>query len=153
MHPTRSADIICGGEKIGVVGQIHPSVAEEFNLDKPVYVIELNYDKMSQLFNDKIVFRPISKFPPVERDLAVSVGEDVSCAEVMGAIKKAAGDNLESVYLFDVYQGDQIEKGKKSLAFNLIYQSRERTLNVEEVDESIKNILKLLKEQLNAELR
>lgn len=153
MHPTRSADIISGGEKIGVVGQINPSVAEEFNLDKPVYVIELNYDKTSKLFNDKIVFRPISKFPPVERDLAVSVGEDVSCGEVIGVIKKAAGDNLESVNLFDVYQGDQIEKGKKSLAFNLLYQSQERTLNVEEVDESIKNILKLLKEQLNAELR
>ena len=108
---------------------------------------------MSEFFNGKIVFKTVSKFPSVERDLAVSVSEDVACGDVIDVIKSSAGEFLESVSVFDVYQGDQIEKGKKSLAFNLLYSSTERTINASEIDDSIKNILQSLKEKLNAELR
>ena len=153
MHPTRSADVIVNNEILGVVGQLNPEIAEEIGVDKPIYLIELNYDLLKKSFNDKIVFKPVSKYPPVERDLAVSVDVSIPCGNVVSVIKSAAGDKLESVSLFDVYQGDQIEKGKKSLAFNLLYVSNERTLTVEEIDDSIKNILKELKDKLNAELR
>lgn len=153
LHPTRSADIIINEEKIGFVGQLHPQIADEIGIDKPVYLIEVNYEVLSRYFEDKIVFKQISKFPSIERDLAVSLDETVSCGEVIDVIKANAGKYLESVSLFDVYQGDQIEKGKKSLAFNLLYISNDKTLNVEEIDESIKNVLKALKDKLNAELR
>ena len=99
------------------------------------------------------MFKTVSKFPSVERDLAVSVSEDVACGDVIDVIKSSAGEFLESVSVFDVYQGDQIKKGKKSLAFNLLYSSTERTINASEIDDSIKNILQSLKEKLNAELR
>lgn len=153
MHPTRSADVVVNNETLGVVGQLNPEIAEEIGADKPIYLIELNYDALARTFNDKIVFKAVSKYPSVERDLAVSVDTDVPCGDVISVINSAAGDKLESVSLFDVYQGDQIEKGKKSLAFNLLYVSNERTLTVEEIDDSIKNILKELKDKLNVELR
>lgn len=153
LHPTRSADVIVNEEKIGFIGQLHPQIADEIGIDKPVYLIEINYDLLSKYFEDKIVFKQISKFPSIERDLAVSVDENVSCGDVIEVIKSNAGKYLENVSLFDVYQGDQIEKGKKSLAFNLLYLSNDKTLNVEEIDESIKNILKALKDELKAELR
>lgn len=153
LHPTRSADILLNGKLVGSVGQLNPVTADKMGVEKPVYVIEISYDKMSEFFNGKIVFKTVSKFPSVERDLAVSVSEDVACGDVIDVIKSSAGEFLESVSVFDVYQGDQIEKGKKSLAFNLLYSSTERTINASEIDDSIKNILQSLKEKLNAELR
>ncbi len=153
MHPTRSADLFVEGEYLGVLGQLSPIVCAKIGIDKDVYVAEINYEKLKQCFNDKVVFKPISKFPSVERDLAVIVDENVLCGNLVDAIKSVAGAILDDVSVFDVYRGDQVENGKKSIAFNLIYLSQERTLNVEEVDASIKKILKKLKDDFNAELR
>ena len=75
MHPTRSADIFVNGVKVGYFGQLHPVIAEKFSIDKPLYVAEVNYDLLSTQFLEKILFRPISKFPSVERDLAVIINE------------------------------------------------------------------------------
>ncbi len=153
MHPTRTADVMVDGVKIGFVGQVHPEIAVKYDIDKPVYGGEIDYKTLSQFFNDKIVAKAISKFPTVERDLAVIVDEECPCASVSDCILKAGGKNLDKLTLFDVYQGGQVPEGKKSLAFNLIFVSHERTLSVEEVDSSIKKILKTLKDNLNAELR
>ena len=108
---------------------------------------------MKKHLSDKIVAKPVSKFPSVERDIAFVVNADVPCENAFSAIKEAAGEYLESVKLFDVYQGDQIEKDKKSMAFNLIFTARDRTLNVEEIDGAVAKILANLKEQIGAELR
>lgn len=153
LHPTRSADVYIENEKIGSIGELHPTVSEKVGIDKKVYIIELSYDKMKNYFNNKIVFKPLSKYPTVERDLAISVDNAISCGSIIDAIKCSGGKYLKNISLFDVYSGDQIEKGKKSLAFNLLYVSDEKTLSVEEVDTSIKSILKQLKDQFNAELR
>ena len=153
MHPTRSADIIADGESIGFFGQLHPVIAEKFSIDKPLYVAELNYDVLSKHFAEKIIFKPISKFPSVERDLAVIINDNITCAEVVDIIKQAGGEFLESVKLFDVYKGEQIASDKKSLAFNLVFVSLDRTLNVEEIDNIVKNILAELRNKVNAELR
>ena len=153
MHPTRTADVIVDGVKVGFVGQVHPEIAAKYDIDKPVYGGEIDYKTLSQFFNDKIVAKAISKFPTVERDLAVIVDEECPCASVSDCILKVGGKNLDKLTLFDVYQGGQVPEGKKSLAFNLIFVSHERTLSVEEVDAAIKKILKALKDDLNAELR
>lgn len=153
LHPSRSADIFVGGEKVGVVGQLSPVVCETAGIDEEVYVSEINFDKLKKHFNGKIVYKPVSKFPGVERDLAVTVNENVPCGDMIKTVKASAGEFLDEVSVFDVYTGDRIEKGKKSVAFNLMYVSAERTLNVEEVDCSIKNILKNLKEKHDADLR
>ena len=153
MHPTRTADVLLNGVKIGFVGQIHPDVAANYDIDKPVFGGEINYRVLSQFFNDKIVAKPVSKFPTVERDLAVIVDEKRLCADVADCIRSFGGKYLDKLNLFDVYQGDQVERGKKSMAFNLVFVSDERTLSVEEIDAAIKKILRALKDKFNAELR
>lgn len=153
MHPTRSANIMVNGIKVGYMGQVNPELCSKLDADKPIYASEIYYDQIEKLFNDKIVFNAISKFPQVERDLAILIDEKVSYEQIVNCIKKSAGNYLASIKLFDIYQGNQVEKGKKSMAFNLVFISNERTLNVEEIDESIQEILKTLREELKAELR
>lgn len=153
MHPTRSADIFVNGIYVGVFGQLNPVLGETLGADKEIYVAELDYKALKTLFNDKIVFRPISKFPSVQRDIALITDESVSCEELLCAIREAAGEYLEKVSLFDVYQGEGIEKGKKSMAFSLSFRAENRTLNVEEIETNIQNVLKNLREKTGAALR
>ena len=153
MHPTRSAEVIVDGEVVGYFGQLHPSILEKLGADKPIFGGEIYYSKLKLHFNDKIMFKQISKFPTVERDLAITIDAEVSCGDVISVIKEFGGEYLENVSIFDVYQGSQVESGKKSMAFNLIFVSTERTLNVEEIDQTINNILTALSEKLNAKLR
>ncbi len=153
MHPTRSADVFIEGERIGIVGQLSPETAEILGAEKPLYVCEISANVLKRHLSDKIVVKSVSKFPSVERDIAFVVDAEVPCEAAVSAIKEAAGDSLESVKLFDVYQGDQIEKDKKSMAFNLVFTALDRTLNVEEVDEAISAVLANLKDKIGAELR
>ncbi len=153
MHPTRAANIVVNGETVGFVGQIHPVLMEKLDVDKPVYGCEIDCSLLKKHYNEKIMFKNISKFPTVERDIAVLVDDNVSCESIIDVIKQSGGDYLEKVKLFDIYQGSQVGEGKKSMAFNLVFVSEDRTLNVEEVDLAIKNVLANLKEKLNAELR
>ncbi|MBP5686486.1 MAG: hypothetical protein J6W87_01725, partial [Clostridia bacterium] len=153
MHPTRSADIFVDVEKVGLIGQLHPDIVAACGADKAVFVGEIRIDTLKKHFNGKITAKQVSKFPSVERDLAVITEEDVLCDDVVSVIKKSGGKILEKVSLFDVYRGNQVATGKKSMAFNLVFGSDERTLNVKEVDDAIEKILKHLKSEVNAELR
>lgn len=153
LHPTRCADIIVNGQNIGYLGQIHPNIIEKLDADKPVYGCEISYSKLEKQFNNKVVAKAISKFPTVERDLAVIIDKSIPCATVEEIIKKASGKYLDSIKLFDIYEGAQVSEGKKSMAFNLVFVADDRTLNIEEVDNIIKKILKSLNYQLGAELR
>ena len=153
MHPTRSANIIVDGENVGFIGQMHPILMEKLDVDKPVYAAEIDYSLLKKHFNEKIMFKSISKFPSVERDIALIVDDNLSCASIMSVITENAGEYLEKVKLFDIYQGEQIGEGKKSMAFNLVFVADDRTLNVEEIDVTIKNVLTALKDKLGAELR
>ena len=153
MHPTRSADIFVDGEKVGLIGQVHPDIVAACGADKAVFVGEIRADTLKKYFNGKITAKQVSKFPSVERDLAVITEEDVLCDDVVSVIKRNGGKILEKVSLFDVYRGNQVATGKKSMAFNLVFGSDERTLNVKEVDDAIEKILKHLKSEVNAELR
>ncbi len=153
LHPTRSADIIIDGVEIGYFGQIHPEIIDALDADKAVFGGEIYYNELAKFFNQKIICKQISKFPIVERDLAVIVDKDTPCARIIEEIKKKAGKNLESVSLFDIYHGAQVGEGKKSMAFNLVFVAEDRTLNVEEIDTIINKILKNLSESVGAVLR
>ena len=153
LHPTRCADIVIEGITVGYLGQIHPNIIEKLDCDKPVYGCEIFYNELSKFFNEKILFKPISKFPTVERDLAVIIDAKVPCSAIIDIIESEGGQYLDNVKLFDIYQGEQVGEGKKSMAFNLIFVSYDKTLNVEEIDSVIKNILSALSEKLNAQLR
>ena len=153
MHPTRSAFVIVDGENIGYFGQVSPVVLSKIDIDKPVFAGEINFDKLKNHFNSKIIFKAVSKFPIVERDLAIIVDKSVSWGEIQETVTKSAGKYLQSIKLFDIYTGDQVAEGKKSMAFNLTFVSNEKTLTVEEIDHAIKKILASLENNLHAELR
>ncbi|MDY6367966.1 MAG: phenylalanine--tRNA ligase subunit beta [Clostridia bacterium] len=153
MHPTRSAFVEINGINVGYFGQVNPVVCEKMDIDKAIYAGEFDYELLKKFFNEKIIFKNLSKFPSVERDLAVLINEDTPCETIINVIKENAGENLIKVSLFDIYRGEQIGSDKKSMAFNLIFRSDERTLNVEEVDEKMNSIVKALNDKLNAELR
>lgn len=154
LHKGRSAYVLAkNGEQIGYFGQLNPSVAEKLDVDKPIFVGELNYEVFEKYVTPKIVYKPVSKFPTVERDIAILVDSNVPCADIISEIKKHAGKYCESVSLFDVYTGDQVKKGKKSMAFNINFVSNEKTLEVEEIDKAINKVLDGLKEIFGAELR
>ena len=153
MHPTRSADIYIDGVCVGYFGQVNPIIIDKLDVDKPVYAGEIYYDLLKKHFNSKIVFKQISKFPQVERDLAILVDKSINCGDIMDSIKSSAGKNLEKLSLFDIYEGEQVAEGKKSMAFNLIFVSNEKTLEVEEIEGAIKRILKNLKREFDADLR
>ena len=153
LHPTRSADICLNGKYVGSFGQLEPILSESLGIDKPVFIAEIKYDELKNLFVEKIVFNPISKFPSSERDIAIVVEDKIFCQDIIDVIKSSGGENLKNIKLFDIYKGENIGANKKSMAFNILFSSNERTLTVEEVDASIKSILDQLNDKLNAELR
>ena len=119
-----------------------------------MFVAELDYDALNESFDKVFKFEPLPKFPCAERDLAFVADENLTCAELTAAIKQAAKNNVKSVELFDVYSGGQIEKGKKSMAFKVVFApSGDAALTQEEVDGFVKRILGSLKHRLNVELR
>ena len=153
MHPTRSAYLLIDGKIAGYFGQVNPVVCDKLDIDKPVYAGEIYYDVLKDAYNGKIVFKQISKFPVIERDLAILIDDAIPCDKIIDCIKNNAGEFIDDVKLFDVYKGNQVESGKKSMAFNLLFVSTERTLSVGEIDLAIQNILKALRDELGAILR
>ena len=152
LHPGISADIKLNGQKIGFLGAMHPSVLQNYDIEKTLYILELDYDKIWQ-HKKSITFKPLSKFQAIERDLAFLVKEETPAQELIDHIQKSAGPYLESVELFDVYTGAQIEKGYKSMAFSLVFRSHEKTLKDEDIAKNIDKIIRGLKYKYNAELR
>lgn len=153
MHGGRCADIFCGGEKIGFFGEVHPDVLEEFDIRQRIYIGEIDYRKLEKNIRYYKGFKPIPKFPEVDRDIAIIVSEDATCGQLLDTIRRKGGALLKEAQLFDCYIGGQIEKGKKSMAFSLRFGAEDRTLKVEEVDQAIERILKALGQEHGAVLR
>ncbi len=151
-HPGRTAAILYKGDQIGLLGEVHPELAAEFDL-KRVYVFELDYDRLLELTTLEIVYQRLPKYPAMERDLALVVDEKVSNQEVAHLIRNTARDLLESLELFDVYTGAQIGEGKKSLAYALTFRSADKTLTDEEINALNQKIIKKLEDRLQAEIR
>ncbi|MDI3518976.1 MAG: phenylalanyl-tRNA synthetase beta chain [Caldanaerobacter sp.] len=152
-HPGRSAKILFKEEVLGVFGEVHPDVLENYDLPVRVYAGELNLDKIIKFANVDKKYNPLPKYPAVERDIAVVVDEDLFVAEVEKVIKETGRGFVEKTALFDVYKGPNIPEGKKSVAFSIWYRSYEKTLTDEEVNEVHARIVKALEEKLGAKLR
>ena len=153
LHPGRAACIKVQGVSIGTIGELHPFVKENYEIDNLVYLLELDLDKISDLYDAHIDYREIGRYPTVERDLAILLKEDINVNEAEKIIKESGGELLKGFHLFDVYRGKQVPEGYKSLAFSLIYQSLEKTLTDIEVNEVHERIQKDLAEGLGAQLR
>jgi len=152
-HTGRCARIRIDDEEIGYAGEIHPDVLENYEISKKTYLAELNLDAILNKASRKINFKPLPKFPSSDRDLAIVVKEKVLASDVLNTIKEIGGKLLEEVELFDVYQGSQIAKGYKSMAFSLIFRAEDRTLTDVEVNEIIEKIKTGLCEKFDATLR
>lgn len=153
LHPTRCATVSVNGEVVGTIGELGPVYSDRYGFDKRVYLGELDYDKISAYISRKIKFKAISRYPESSVDIALTVDKKVACADVLVAIRESAGEYLKSASLFDVYEGEQVEKGKKSMAFNLIFGSLDRTLEQSEVESAKANVLARLGEKFGAALR
>ena len=152
-HPGRCARITVDGEKIGVMGQVHPLVAKNYGIDAEVYCAELNFTKMLSLMLPDPTYVPLPKYPAVSRDLALVCDEEVTVAQAEKIIADAAGKLLRDVKLFDIYRGVGVPDGKKSMAFSLELRADDRTLTDADSEAVTNKILAALAEKLNATLR
>ncbi|QZI68720.1 phenylalanine--tRNA ligase subunit beta [Pseudomonas protegens] len=151
LHPGQTARIERDGREVGYLGAIHPELAKNLGLDRPVYVFELVLGEVAQGRLPK--FHELSRFPEVRRDLALLADRDVAASAVLDVIRENAGEWLADLRLFDVYQGKGIDPHRKSLAVGLTWQHPSRTLNDDEVNSTTQNILTSLEQRLNATLR
>ena len=152
-HPGRCADVYAGGRRLGVLGQIHPLVAQNYGVDAEFYCAELDFTQLLHAKGPDPEYVPLPKFPSVTRDIAVVCDEAVTVGALEEAIRKGAKGLLKEVTLFDIYQGKGIPEGKKSVAFNLVLRSDDRSLTSEEADADVKSILETLEKELGAVLR
>ncbi|TKJ42449.1 phenylalanine--tRNA ligase subunit beta [candidate division LCP-89 bacterium B3_LCP] len=137
----------------GTFGQIHPSVAQSFDIDEPVFCFEFGIDALREASLNRPAYRSYPKFPPLQRDLAFTLNEEIPAGDISERIKAIGGDQLAVCELFDVYRGPQVGEGKKSIAFRLYFQSPVRTLTDEEADELIRAIVSEVEGKFGGKLR
>lgn len=152
-HPGRCAKISAGGKTLGIIGEIHPAVSRKYGIDTPVYIGELDFENVFLNTDTNIKFKELPKFPAVTRDIAMLVDKSVPVSDIEEVIRKASGKTLESLKLFDVYEGKQIPDGKKSVAYSAVYRAADRSLTGEEVQKVFDKVVKKLEGQLGAQLR
>lgn len=146
LHPGRSAVIYAGETPIGYLGEVHPTVQKNYEIGTRTYVAKLLIDEMQPLAQTEITYQPLPKFPAITRDLSLVCADKVPVGDLQAAMKKAVGNILEQITLFDVYKGEQIAAGMKSVSFSIRMRSHEGTLTDEQADAAMKRVLKTLKE-------
>ena len=153
-HPGRCAEIVVEGQpSVGELAELHPAVAEAFDLSQRVAVFELRLDLVLAEAADEVAYREVSRFPPLRRDLAYEVDRDVPAGAVREALIEEAGDLLDRVLLFDVFEGPPVPEGRKSLAMHVDLRAADRTLTDEEADERVRSVTERLRREFGAELR
>lgn len=143
-HPGRSAAITINNENLAILGEIHPKVQSNYDINTKVYTAEIDFELLSKHKNLKRIYKPLPKYPAIDRDLSFACEKSISVLSLKKLIEQAAGHLLESVSLFDIYEGSQITQGTKSLAFSVRLRSAERTLTDKDADEAMNNVVHAL---------
>lgn len=141
LHPGRQADIMKGKLNIGYIGQLHPQAADNYAIKTEVYIAVLNMDVVTMLADFDRKYEGIAKFPAITRDLSLVVDKNIFVGQIEKVIRKNGGKMLESYKLFDVYEGEQVAEGKKSVAYSLVFRDKSRTLSDAEVNPAVDKIL------------
>ena len=152
-HPGRTAKILLDGYQLGILGEIHMDVCENYEINQRVYVAELDFEKIIELTNFDKKYKTLPKYPSMSRDIALIVDEEVLFGDINNIVLKHGKDLVENIEIFDIYRGNQIPEGKKSIAFSITYRSKERTLIDNQVNEIQDLIISDLENSLDAELR
>ncbi|MFT4444640.1 phenylalanine--tRNA ligase subunit beta [Parvimonas sp. G1967] len=152
-HPGVCADIIVNGEKIGEIGQISYEVCKNFSIKKKIFVCEIDIEKIRDKSSLVRIYEPLIKYPAVKRDLAIIVDKNIDSGMIEKIFRDNSNNLLKNVELFDIYTGNQIDEGKKSMAYKLTFQSKDKTLVDEDINTVIDGMLKDLNEKLGAYLR
>jgi phenylalanyl-tRNA synthetase beta chain len=151
-HPGRSGYIKLGQDIVGVVGEIHPKMAKKYGV-KDVYVAELNLSVLLKLKTRKLQFTQIPQYPAVTRDIALVMDQDIPTNDVVRSIQKVNRRLISQIQIFDVYVGEHVEAGKKSVAIALTFQDSSKTLDDQDINELMTNILSAVEKQFGAHLR
>ena len=152
-HPGRTANILHGDKVLGIIGEIHPDVLENYDLKERAYVAEIDFDTIIDIATLERKYKPLPKYPAISRDIALVLDQDILVKDIEKNIWSKGQGLIEKVELFDIYIGNQIPDGKKSVAFSITYRSFERTLKDEEVSKVHDEIIKTLETTFNAKLR
>lgn len=152
-HPGKTAEIYSGKNLLGILGEIHPDVADNYGIEVSCYIAEINLDELYALADLIKKYKALPKYPAVTRDLALLVDEELLVQDIEDTIKGQGGNILESIKLFDVYKGKQIPEGKKSVAYSLVYRAENKTLEEKDVNKVHNKILKALEYKMGAQLR
>lgn len=152
MHPGRTAAIVLDGQTIGFLGQIHPMLAKELDL-KETYVFDINVEAVFAAYESVPSYEDIPRYPSITRDIAFILDQEVQAGDVKKRIEEIGGPYLRRVQIFDLYEGEHIPEGKKSIAYNLLYLDPEKTLKDDVVEESYQNIIETINAQFGAYVR
>jgi phenylalanyl-tRNA synthetase beta chain len=152
LHPGQTAEIFThSGERAGIIGMLHPNLEKKLGFDTRVFLFELDQDQL--LKKRTPVFKPLSKYPSVRRDLALIVNEEITSGQVISCIKGCQEPTLQDVSVFDIYRGKGVDAGYKSVALSLMMQDYSQTLTDSEIDAIVSRVLETLKNKMNAKLR
>ena len=152
LHSGRQANIIYDGKVVGYLGEVHPEVADTYGIGERAYIAVIDMPEILPYATFDRKYTGIAKYPSVTRDISMVVPKDVLVGQIEEVIEKRGGANLESFRLFDIYEGAQIKKGFKSVAYSIVFRAKDRTLEEADVSSAMKKILNGL-EELGIELR
>ncbi|WP_174613989.1 phenylalanine--tRNA ligase subunit beta [Virgibacillus ihumii] len=152
LHPGRCAVVTVKGQTVGYLGQVHPRLEKKLDI-KETYVFDIDMDYVFEVYRNTISYRPIPKYPSVSRDIAFIVDENVQAGDIKELIEKTGAPLVQNVHIFDVYKGEHLEEGKKSIAISLLYQDAEKTLKDNEVEQSYQEIVGKVNDQFDAYVR
>jgi phenylalanyl-tRNA synthetase beta chain len=153
LHPGKSCSLVAGDVVLGFLGEVHPGVLENYDIETPLYLVDLDVEALMSLGGDFVGFSPLSRFPDVYRDSAFLLDEGVSAQQVFDVLAEIKGRYVEDVVLFDLYRGKGVPEGKKSLAIRVRYRSAEKTLTDEEINAVHGKIVQVFGKKLGAEIR
>lgn len=152
-HPGKTAKLFIRRKEAGIMGEIHPDVLENYDIPIAVYICELDFDMLIEEADQIKHFKQLPKYPSVDRDIALLVDKNIPVSEIEDIARKQGKGLIESIKLFDVYEGEQIPEGKKSVAYSIKYRAEDHTLKDEEVNKVHDSIIKAFEAKLNAQLR
>jgi phenylalanyl-tRNA synthetase beta chain len=154
LHPGKSAKVIIDNKDTGFLGELHPDITQRLEIAKRPYLLEIDIERIISLASrKKIKFSPLPKFPSVRRDISLVVDMNITVGEILDEIKKIDSNLIREINAFDVFTGNAIEKGKKSVAVSMILRSDESTLTEQQINEVQEMALERLQSSINAELR